>query len=1118
MKLISVILFAACLQVSARGYAQITLSETNAPLQKVFQKIQQQSEYDFMSTYEILKEAGTVTVNVKNVSLQKALEECLKGKPLTYVIIGKTVVVQPKERNYKNSTDLSDFEALPPPPVEIRGKVVDRQGEPLQNVSVLIAGTTIGTKTGSDGQFTLTASNDKNIVLEFSSVGYSTKKVNVGTQTVIKVMLEENISGLGEIVVIGYGSVRKENVTSSISTLNSNGIKDRPLSTLGEAFAGQLAGVRSQNATGIPGTELQIRIRGINTINGNSSPLYVIDGVPREDMNDINPADVGSIQILKDASATAIYGARGANGVILIETKKGKGKPSLNIDALYGYQAIEKYMPMQNKDEWLAYHIWFRNARWLDQGGSMKDPMSARPASLQYPEEWLDPDLVETDWQREIFVNAPMQSYQLSTSGKSDMGSFYISGGYLDQAGIVYNTYYKRINFRANGELNISKRVKIGINIAPSFSDQDPRTSQGKEAVIHHALMQPPIIPLHSATQQWGYPAGMGSIYPNPVEQLKYTIDQTKRSQFRSGVWGQIELLKGLTFKTQYSLDFREDKYEFFQPGNVTYNNGFTTIGNSNVQSWNEWSIQNTLVYEKDYKDHSFNILLGQSADAHKYYRIEASASGWPNENIPTLNVATTPTRASTDKSTYTGSSFFGRVTYGYNDKYLLNASIRQDGSSRFGINNQWGVFPAVSAAWKINREAFLRNASWISLLKIRAAWGTAGNDRIGNYDYMAKMAVSNTSWGNAIVPGMVPSNIQNDNLKWETTQTADVGLDFSGFNNRLQISVDYYVNKTKDLLFNVPVPNTTGYANYTSNLGSVQNKGFELDITTRNTTGIVGWTTSVNLSSNKNKVLDMGGIQQFTSISWDGQFITRVGGQVAQYYVLRTNGLLSEKDFDVNGNALVPILNGERPGNVKYIDQNNDNIITTGDYVPYGSNIPDLIYGITNAVTWNNFGFSVLLQGQSGGNIMFLGQRQLDDGGGNINTFKRWVNSWKPGYDPDENPIPDIPGIDMSWDGVTPYKLGNADPNSDLRIYDASFIRIKNISLSYNFSKLLSKKGIAKGARIYFSADNVKTFDDYPGYTPESNSYGNETTQPGVDYSTYPLAKKYTIGISITF
>ncbi|MEL7588240.1 MAG: TonB-dependent receptor [Prolixibacteraceae bacterium] len=1119
MKLMCFFLLVTLIQVSASTYSQTTklsLTGRNLTIEQVLGRIEDQSQFSFFYNVNEVDLSKVVNVDMENVSIESILNYVLDGTGLGYTVNNKLIIIHPSTSSGR------DYLSTAQQNKTVKGKVTDSSGTPLPGVSIVINGTTGGTITGTDGNYSLN-NIPADAILVFSFVGMESQEVKVEGKTTIHIEMVEDAIGIEEVVAIGYGTVKKQNLTSSVSKIGSEAIESRPIATLSEAFAGQLAGVRAQNTTGIPGSDLEIRIRGINTINGSSAPLYVIDGVAKDDMKDINPSDIESIQILKDASATSIYGSRGANGVVLIETKKGKGKPSINFESYYGLQTAEKKMEVMNADEWMANSIWRRNVQWLRQGGSMSDPMSARPDNLQIPDAWYEYAADGgTDWQDAIFCTAPIQSYQLSASSKNDLGSMYISGGYLDQDGIVWNTYYRRVNFRFNGSLNVSDHIKVGIITAPSFSNQDDRTSEGKELIIHHALLQSPLVPLHSATRDWGYPVGLSTVYPNPREQLRETINNYRANSLNTSVWGEVEIFKGLIFKSQYSYDHRNRVYEFFQPGNVTYQNGNVTLGNSDTRVWNDWSIQNTLIYDKSFKSHSLNILLGQSAEEHKNYIISAAATGWPNENLSSLSVATTPTRASTSKTTAKMASYFGRVSYNFKEKYLLNASMRYDGSSRFGSNNKWGLFPSASAGWKINEESFFKETNWINLLKLRVAWGKAGNDRIGDYAYMSLLAKNNTSWGDAIVSGWSPSNIENPNLRWESTATTDIGIDFTGFNNRVQVNFDYYKNVTDNLLFSVPIPYSTGFAGLKTNLGSVQNTGWEVDLTTYNLIGKFKWTTSFNFSRERNKVLDMGDITQFTSTSQDGQFITRVGGPVAQFYVYRTNGLLTADDFGSDGKALVPILTGQEIGNVKYVNQNDDNVINASDLVPYGNNIPDVIYGITNTFQWKNFEFSALFQGQVGGDVMFLGQRQLDTGSaGSINQFRRWVHSWKPDYESiygeGENPIPAIEGVDMSWDGKTPSPVGKNDNNDDRRIYDGTFLRIKNITLTYTLPAQMLRRTIFKAARVYTSVDNLVTFDNYPGYSPETDSFGNGTTQSGVDYATYPLSRRFTLGVRVT-
>ncbi len=1123
MKLTTMILFMSVMLASAGLYSQntrLTLKFTDISYGDLFLKIEEQSEFSFAFSTSKINPNQKIEIDVTKGTLTEILDQVLPAG-VTYEIINRYVVIRDAGENWSTGSQQKG----------LTGRVTDQSGSALSGVTVVIKGTTTGTITGSDGTYTLGNVLPHATVL-FSFVGMKSQEVSVDGKDNIDVVLEEESFGIEEVVAIGYGTVKKSNLTSSVSKITTEAIENRPIMLLGEAFQGQLAGVRSQaSGGGVPGEELTIRIRGMNTINGDSSPLYVIDGVPRNSMNDINPNDIASIQILKDASATSIYGSRGGNGVVLIETKNGKGKPTVTFDAYYGLSNSEKKLDIMNGPEWVAWNMYRRNVAHLRAGGSMSDPMSSRLAATRIPESWAT-TADFTDWQDAVLQTAPIQNYQLSASAAGDIGNIYFSAGYMNQDGIVKYSYYNRKNIRLNATIHADKKFKVGVNLSAITSDRDGADADGgsngngKESALHHALMLTPLMRLDQGTRDWGFPENVGTTYPNPVEQLKYTTDNTKYTRVATSLWAEYTILNGLMFKSQYGYNYDGYTYEFYQPGNVTYNNGNVTRGNSTATTTGDWTIQNTLSCDRSIGEHHINLLLGQSAEKQKYYRIYAEASGWPYESIETLNVATKPTSATTNRTTYSNASFFGRLNYDYKEKYLFSASIRYDGSSRFGSNSKWGYFPSISAGWKINEEAFLKNADWISLLKIRAALGMSGNDRIGDYAYMALLGTYNTSWGNEVVSGVAPSRIANEDLQWESTQSIDLGLDFSAFNSRIQFNFDYYRNKTSDLLFSVPIPYATGFSSYTTNIGSIENRGWEVDITSYNIKGNFNWSTNLNLSKNKNKVLDMGDIEQFTSTSWDAQFITRVGGPVSQFYVYKTDGILTASDFDAAGNALVPILSGQEEGNVKYVNQTDDELINSNDLVPHGNNLPDVIYGLTNRFSWKNIDLSILIQGQHGGDILFMGQRQYDAGGANANGFRRWLRSYKPDYEErygeGENPLPvdyiEANGIDFSWDGKTPNPIGTNNNNDDRRIYDASYLRIKNITLGYTLPKDLLKNNLLSSIRCYVSLDNLKTFSDYPGYTPETNSFGNSTTMMGVDYSTYPLSRRCVFGVSIVF
>lgn len=1127
MKLTAIIILMACVHLSAKSLGQtqrITVDFRNSSIKEVFNEIERISDYTVFYRSEDLTDLRQINESFFNKPVSEILDDVLDETNLSYVLKNRVIIVLPKDHS----------EIVIQQSRNVSGVITDPNGYPVPGATVAVKGTAIGTIADASGSYSL-ANVPVNATLVFSFVGMKSQEIAIGERTTINVKMEEETIGIEEVVAIGYGTVKKSNLTSSVSKITNEALESRPVSSVSEAFQGQLAGVNAQATSGgIPGEELTIRIRGINTINGNSSPLYVIDGVPRDNMSDINPSDIATIQILKDASATAIYGSRGANGVVLIETKTGSGKPTITFDSYYGLQTPEKELDLMSGPEWIAYNMYYRNASYIRSGGSMSDPMSSRPTDLQIPSFWSTTTDF-TDWQSEILRTAPIQNYEASASASGDMGSIFMSLGYMNQEGIIKATEYNRYNMRLNGTLNINKNFKVGANLSFSDSKQGEASAnlgdrQGKDSPVHHALMMSPLVApgvcIRTAENNYtGTPVSTetsddwGATWIDPLAQLERTIDDTKTTRVQASVWGELNVLPSLVYKIQYSNNYDGTTYEYFQPASIN-RSAYKSSGNSSASRTNDKVIQNILTFDKQFGKHHLNILAGQSAEKQNYYIANLEASGWPYENVTTLNEASTAVTASTEKTTYTNASFFGRLSYDFMEKYLFTASVRRDGSSRFGADTKWGTFPSFSAGWKINQENFMEDVKWVNLLKLRASLGTSGNDRIGDYEYLSQLSTYYSAYGETKQSGAAGSNIANPDLKWEETQSLDFGFDLSAFNNRIQFNFDYYRNTTKNLLFSVPVPYTTGYESTLTNIGRIRNSGWEVDLTTHNTDGKFKWDTNLNLSHNSNEVLEMGtNTTQIISSINGGQFITKVGGQVSQFYILPTDGFLSASDFDSDGNALVPILAGEEEGNFKYVDTSKDGKINSDDFVPYGSNLPDLTWGLTNKFSYKNLELSVLLQGQFGGDIYFLGARHIDCGYPGRTSYARWLRTYKPDYLQAAIPTDYIEahGIDMSWDGKTQNFFNWAD-DTNSRVYSAQYVRIKNITLSYNLSPRVFKKLKVQKLKIYGSVDNVYSFSNYPGYTPETSSYGNGTTQLGVDYSTYPLSRRYTLGVNLIF
>ena len=689
------IVLAVCQALAISNYAQtkkIDLKIDQARIVDVLDKIEDQSDFFFFYNNKAVELDRKVSLDVKNKTINEILLTLFANTDIEYTINDRQIILSSKETGSGFSQQQK----------KITGKVTSNEGEPIPGVTVAIKGTTHGTITDADGNYTI-SDLPSNATLVFSYIGMKTKELTTGGHSTLNVSLEEETIGLDEVVAIGYGTVKKQDLTGSVTTIKNEALSQRTISNVSEAFAGQLAGVQAQQTTGKPGAELTIKIRGLNTINASNDPLYVVDGVPvGTTMKDMNPNDIASIEVLKDAASTAIYGARGSNGVVLISTKQGgKSKPTFDVVLNYGVQQVDKIIDMMDINQWTAYQIWNKNEGYIRSGGNLSTPVASRPSAYQYPDSFLNPSsLPNVNWQKEIYQISPMQNYQITASGGGDTGSYLVSGAYMKQEGVVKETAYERMNLRVNTTLNVGKHLKLGMNIAPSFSTENNPDSEGKESALHHALQYSPNVPLNSNTEEWGYTPYSTSGWANPLERLKEVHDETRTNKILSTVWGELEIIKDLKFKSQYGYNYQQTRNSYFRPSNV--NTGIATYGTFFSNDLYSWSFQNTLNYSPKVSNwFDLNVLLGQSSEGSKYYRSSGKANGYPNSLIYTLNVASTAASVSTDEFENALSSYFGRVSVNAKDKYLLSANLRYDGSSNFGKHTKWGWLPSASIGWK---------------------------------------------------------------------------------------------------------------------------------------------------------------------------------------------------------------------------------------------------------------------------------------------------------------------------------------------------------------------------------------------------------------------------------
>jgi len=940
----------------------------------------------------------------------------------------------------------------------------------------------------------------------------------------IKANTSNKTKDIEEVVVIAYGTQKKGEVTGSVGRVSAESFKDRPIARVDQALTGQIAGVKTRSTTGKPGEPVEIRVRGTASISANNSPLYVIDGIVADDMANISPDDVQSIEVLKDAASTAMYGSRGSNGIVIVTTKKGvSGKPSFTFSQYYGVQTIEKKLDIMSSAEWIDYATESINKRWvaLAPGNSASDSYEVRAKYFNLPNTidynlaninyMLDPrwgtnQVANIDWQDAFYRPAAIQNYQLSVRGGSSNVKYAISAAYFDQEGMALNTGFNRFNLSAVVDVNISSKWKAGIALRPSYSQSYGAAVDGKDNEAHKMLSMVPVAELGAGlyTNFWNnirYRWAGSTV--SPIGTLENTTNNTNEFRMLSSMYMSYDILPDLNFKISGAATNNFNINNGYIPtfNLVTNIPGQVSIGSRRTVNYNRYLGEALLNYKKTFGSHSIAALAGYSAENSRTTSQYNRNKGFANDDLKTFNFTQS---ASVLNSEYTASewmltSLFGRVNYDYQKKYMVFASIRRDGSSRFGWDNLYGTFAAFGGAWKVDKEEFLKNQSWLSNLKLRYSWGENGNNAIGDYKSFGTLAGGNYSFGGNLSNGLVPNSIENRILTWEKTQSSDFGFELGLF-NRIDLSVDYYTKKTKALLLQEPILLATGFPSIIGNVGSVENKGLEFELSTKNLTGQFKWNTSANIAFNNNKVLQLGNNNKpiYTGFS-NLTNVIQVGEELNSFYLYEAIGVLSSADINNTG---VAKTTGAIAGDVKYRDFNGDGKIDENDRHIIGSPTPDYYWGFTNTFSYKGFDLSVFFQGQKGGYSYALLGRAIDRPGmgTTTNVMGNWANRWRSDADP--------------GDGKTPRLDGTTGGLLDTRwLYDATYIQLKNVTLGYNFPQELVSKLKVSNLRLYVSLENVWRKDHYyGGYNPES------VQSDGTDYGAYPNAKVYMMGLNFNF
>lgn len=1113
------------------GYS---LPANSLPVSGDFESLLERAIQPFNLRYKRVKE-GTYLIMARKASRKAAILTPNSRLPETTTPSADAALPQPVPAATDHPTSAA-VEMAKPQEIPVRGRITgSEKGEALPGVSVSIKGRNQGTTTNANGDFQLSVA-DNNTVLVFSYIGYERQEVRVGTQGVINLSLKPSDATLNEVVVVGYGTQRKRDITGSVGSVSAQQIRAVPVMGADQALQGRVSGVQVIQSSGAPGGAVQVRVRGVNSTAGNGAnqPLYVVDGIPliwdeannsqgtgntstggavsnaSSPLASINPNDIESMEVLKDASATAIYGARAANGVVLITTKSGKaGKTVISFDAYYGLQTLRKKIPVMNgRDRAALIFEWRRNAG--TRGGEGTDVFTVNPFLLYDG----------TDWQDALFRQAPMQNYNLSATGGTERVQFAVSADYFNQQGIILNTFSKRYSTRLNLDVKATERLKFGTRTALSY--QTGNTIDADEffqGQLYGLTTLSPLGVVYDSNGQFAgrpnsvissglFPDGNGNVVANVVQRKR----STDRYRITSNLYGEYQFTKDLRFRSVFGVDYLFNDLTSFAPvwqrgvdANTTQ-----TVGVSQPKTLN-WLADQLFTYDHTVGRHSLNAVAGFSAQQFVQKTMGANAQGSPSAALDQLSNQPTATGAFGGQTTSALVSQFVRVNYAYADRYLLTGTVRRDGSSRFGANNQYGIFPSFSLGWRISEEAFLKQNGLISDLKLRATYGITGNQNIGDFLFSAVAGGANTVWGNSVVTGVAPTRFENPDIRWERNKQVDIGLDLSLLQGRINVTADYYYKLTDGLLGGAPLSVISGVGNaYTTNIGKISNQGFEFALnTTPINRGNFRWTVDVNISTNKNEVVSLGTLPYLVgaTINRVNAYINRteVGHPIGGFYVLKEQG--QYQTWEQAATAPVYKLGNQpyfAPGDFIPVDQNGDKVIDDADRVWYGSPFPDFFGGLNNTFTYKGLSLNMFSNFQHG-NLIWNQPRLTSE------TFEG--NVWQSTYD--NRWLPSNPGVQTS---VPVPRNNNPLLPSNRFLDDGSFFRVRTITLGYDLPKSWMAKAKLTRARVYVQGNNLLTFIKYPGWDPEVNSFGSSVTTNGVDAGAYPIAKSLIFGLNLSF
>lgn len=1080
---------------------RVSMSSAEQSLGQFLKKAESKMDFNLTYTDDLvdLNQPNEVVGNSKSFSDVLAVVSMQTN--LNFVKVNEKIHLKDKTGNLEDKAVKVILQA----DIIIKGVVNDKSGAPFPGVTVLVKGTSIGAATDLDGKYTLTVPEGATLV--FSFVGFTTQEFVVGNQSTINVTLAEDETALSEVIVIGYGTQLEREVTGSVSTFEAKQLQDLPVGQFTQKLQGRLAGVQISQATGTPGGGMAIRIRGAASINAGNNPLFVVDGFPIVgDINNINPNEIESFSVLKGASAAALYGSRAANGVVLITTKQAKsGQNSVELSVIQGMTQVPergKYKLM-NAKEFLADRksIFEDKIRYEGFKGGI-------PEIYQNPESWTGPD---TDWYEELLQGGTQNSYNLSFLSSKDNFSSATTLGYFEEKGVVLNTGFNRFSFRTNNEYKINENMRVGVNVAPTYQTSKNQATDGYYQILYAAIITPPIFSPDdvdaNGNQKINFTGPGLFTFPNWKKTLLETEDRTVNLRLLTNAYFEAKFLSNFTFKSSVAVDLGASRRKVFNSsttGGIFSPPPKPATGSYATQTYDSWLTENTLNYVKTFNDHSLDVIVGYSAQKYSTENNSLTGTNYADDQVSWIDAAATR-YGSNNISEWSLLSGFSRLNYNYKGKYLLSLSARRDGSSRFGADNKWGNFPAVSAGWILSDEGFAKNWSIVNFLKLRAEYGSAGNFNIGNYSQFGNISSTNYVFNNSLVQGRSPVSLGNSFLTWETTVGSDLGLDIGLLDDRISLVLDFYDKSTKNMLYQVDIPNGAGFSNIQDNIGEFHFWGYEFGINARVIQReLFTWNSDFNISFNRNKVIKLGtnnvplgGIGDYSSTIWK----TEVGYPIGQFYGYIFDGIYkTEEEFNSQPKHVT-----SRLGTIRFKDVNGDGKITSDDKTYIGNPNPKFFFGFNNNFIYKNFDMNISMSGSYGGKMYYSISEWSETLEGIFNVEKYMVDRWRSL----ENPGKGIIGRSLS--GTTAFPR----TTQDRLALDASQLTIKNVSIGYRIPKT-SK--YLKSARVFASIQQALVLTKYAGPNPEASWQGLNGLREGVDVSPYPMPRTYALGVNFSF